>query len=412
LLSLSALGPTQLASPHEWTQFLLNDANNAALPGRLQTSWHLATKAGFSSAPAIVDGTLYVGNNGGQFYALDPRTGRVRWRYTSKNPLMTNPLIYNGVVIIGEGNQISYHDPREPHSERLLIGTGESAVIGLDARTGGVRWRVPTRGSAMPTGAIVGALFVHHDGAGYVRAIDPKTGAVRYERFVKSVASMSALVPLSDGTMVTAGTFPAAVIAFNAGRGAVEWKREFARNASGIGDCPPATDGTRIFCNYFLPTNGGPRTELGQSVTQHVYAIDGRNGTLLWDVTTQSGPLSQYNEASIPLIDAGVLFEGNSSAYWMNALDARTGKLRWRTHLLGTVKGGVAVKDGVLYFGDSDGHLWALDKRTGRVIGVKDIGAEFAVGSPLIAGDTLIIASRTGSIIALPLASIRKARDA
>jgi outer membrane protein assembly factor BamB len=223
---------------------------------------------------------------------------------------------------------------------------------------------------------------------------------------------MSALVPLPNGTMVTAGTFPAAGIAFSAARGTVVWKREFAQNASGIGDCPPATDGRLIFCNYFVPTNDGPRTELGQSVTQHVYAVDARNGALVWDKVTQSGPLSQYNEASIPLCDDGVLFEGNSSAYWMNALDARTGKLRWRTHLFGNVKGGISLKDGVLYFGDSDGHLWALDKRTGRVIGVKDLGAEFAVGSPLIAGDTLIIASRTGSIIALPLSTIRNARDA
>jgi outer membrane protein assembly factor BamB len=263
----------------------------------------------------------------------------------------------------------------------------------------------------MPTGAIVNGMFVHHDGAGYIREIDPKNGAVRYERPLGSVASMSALIPMRDGTVITTGTFPAAAIAFDVNRGRVLWKRHFDSNASGTGDCPPATDGRQIYCNYFVPANGGPRTELGQAVTQHVYALDARNGTVVWNVTTESGPLPRYNEASIPLVDNGTLFEGNSSAYWMNAIDTATGKLRWRTHLFGNVKGGISVKDGVLYFGDSDGHLWALDERTGGVIGVKDLGAQFAAGSPVIAGDTLIIASKTGSIIALPLADIRHARD-
>lgn len=410
-LALFALRPPALKCPHEWTQFLLNDVNNALVPGDMQASWHVATNAGFSSTPTIVDGTLYVGNNGGEFFALNPRTGHIRWTYAGKNPFMSNPLVFDGVVIIGEGNQTAYHDPAMPHSERLLVGTGENALIGLDARTGRLRWRVHVRGSAMPTGAIVDGIFIHHDGAGYVRAIDPKNGTVRYEHFIGSVASMSALVPARDGTIITSGTFPAADIAFNAASGSVVWKTHFPANASGTGDCPPASDRQRIFCNYFVPADAGPHTELGKVATQHVYAIDARSGAVVWDVATESGPLSRYNEASIPLVDNGTVFEGNSCAYSMSALDAATGKVRWRTRLFGTVKGGIGVKDGVLYFGDSDGHLWALDERTGRVVGVKDLGAQFAVGSPLIAGDTLIIASRTGSIIAVPLPDIRRARD-
>jgi outer membrane protein assembly factor BamB len=222
---------------------------------------------------------------------------------------------------------------------------------------------------------------------------------------------MSAITPIGRGRVATTGTFPAAAIAFDVARGQPIWKRKFAANASGIGDCPPATDGNRVYCNYFVPTNGGARTELNQSVTQRVFAVNVKTGALVWDTVTESGPLPRYNEASIPLIDRGTVFEGNSCAYWMNALDASTGKLRWRTHLFGTVKGGISAANGVLYFGDSDGHLWALDEQTGRVVGVKDVGAQFNVGSPLIAGKTLIIASRTGSIIAIPINQIKRSRD-
>src|SRR5689334_5160816 len=128
----SAYTGTALQSPQEWTQFRFNTANNVSLSGNMEASWHVATDAGFSSSPTIADGTLFIGNNAGRFYALDPHTGRVRWQFDAKNPFMSNPLVYNGIVIVGEGNQETYHDPAEPKSERLLIGTGESALIGLD----------------------------------------------------------------------------------------------------------------------------------------------------------------------------------------------------------------------------------------------------------------------------------------
>jgi outer membrane protein assembly factor BamB len=413
-LALSAAIPhrTLFVSPQRWVEFRLNGGNNVALSGGMERRWTFATNGGFSSSSTIVDGTLYIGNNGGQLYAIDPANGKQRWRYTGKNPFMTNPLVVDGVVIVGEGNQTSYHDPvATPRADRLLVGTGESGLLGLDAKTGRRMWFVPTKGTAMPTAAIVGDVLIHHDGAGYIRAIDPRTGTVRYARYIGSVASMSAIARLPGGVAVTAGSFPSAAIAIDAATGKVVWRRLFPANASGVGDCPPANDDDKVLCNYFVPGNSGSRTELGQPVTQHVYALDARSGSVLWDVTTETGPLPKYNEASIPLLDRGVLFEGNACAPWMNAIEAKTGALRWRTRLLSVVKGGISTKDGILYFGDNDGHLWALNEQTGRVVGDKDLGPQFNVGSPIIVGNTIIIGSNTGSIIAIPLSDIRDSHD-
>jgi outer membrane protein assembly factor BamB len=403
-----------LGSPQNWTQFMLNDANNAVIPGTLRTSWNLFTGAGFSAAPTLANDTLYIGNNGGELYAIDPSTGRTRWTYHAKNCLMSNPLVYDGVVMVGEGNQTTYHDPNRAamhDPDRLLVGTGESAIIALDAASGKVRWRVPTKGSAMPTPAVVGGNIIEIDGAGYLTEIDPQSGRVLYSHNVQSIASMSAIVPADNDEIISTGVKQNAVLSFDVLRGRVEWAHTFPSNASGIGDCPAASDETRVFCNYMVPTNGGPRPELTQPSMQYVYAVNKHTGEMLWDVATESGPLQKYNEASIPVVDRGLLFCGNSVAPWMHAFDAASGKLRWKLHLPAPVKGGIAAKDGIIYFGDLGGRLWAVDEDSGAVAGVRDLGGQFNVSSPMIAGETLIIGSNTGSIIALPLDSIRRSKD-
>jgi polyvinyl alcohol dehydrogenase (cytochrome) len=83
----------------------------------------------------------------------------------------------------------------------------------------------------------------------------------------------------------------------------------------------------------------------------------------------------------------------------------------WETPTHGPVKGGLVDVDGIVYFGDYGGYLWALDAKTGSVVGDKQMHTAFNVGSPLVVGRTLIIGSDSGSVIAIPLEEIRGSRD-
>jgi outer membrane protein assembly factor BamB len=263
----------------------------------------------------------------------------------------------------------------------------------------------------MPTPAIINGILVHHGGSGLLAGIDPNRGTVVYTRDLKSIASMSAVLPIDGNRFVTAGQSRNLVFAFNARDGSTAWSARMPRAASGVGDCPPAGDGARVFCDYLMPPDGYSVTGYGQLATQHVYAIDARDGRMLWDVATESGTVPAWNESSIPLVDGNMLFAGNSMAAWMHAFDTGDGHVLWRTPLHGVVKGGVVAKDRVIYFGDLSGYIYALDERTGRVIGTKHFDTSFNVGSPIIAGKTLIIGSNTGEIIATPLTAIRSAKD-
>jgi outer membrane protein assembly factor BamB len=391
-----------------WTQFRMGPQNNAVLDGTLQATWRLETGGQISASPTIVDDTLFIGNNNGSLYAVDVTTGKVIWKAHVTNPLMSAPLVYGDVIIVGEGDPTSRtSSPSEPVS----VGQGPSAVIAFDRSSGNVRWQVPLSGSAMPTPAIIDGILVDHDGAGWINGIDPASGTKRYAKWIGSMASMTAALPVGGGDFVTNGVGKNAVWRLHADGGAVVWQTPFSRGASGIGDCPPVSDGTRVYCDYISPVWPDTVTVIGDLTVERVYALRLSDGAPLWDVALETGALPERNEAAIPLLAGRLLYLGSAIAPYVHALDARSGLLAWEISTRGAVKGGIVAVDGIVYFGDLGGYLWAVDAKTGRVLGDKFMHTRFNVGSPVVDGKTLFIGSDDGSVIALPLDAIRSSHD-
>jgi outer membrane protein assembly factor BamB len=391
-----------------WTQFRIGPQNNAVVDGTLQTSWRIETGSQISASPTVDDGTLYLGNNNGTLLAIDVRNGQVLWKSHVPNPLMSAPLIYGDLVIVGEGDPTSRtSSPSEP----VMVGQGPSALIAFDRASGNVRWQTMLKGSAMPTPAIINGILVNHDGAGWVNGLDPATGDVRYAHSIGSMASMSAILPVGDGDFITAGVGSNAAWRMHADGGSIVWRSPFSKGASGIGDCPPVSDGTRVFCDYVSPVLPDTSTVIGNLTVERVYALDTITGASVWDVALESGFLPIRNEAAIPLLADGRLYLGSAIAPWMHALDAASGMLLWETPTRGAVKGGIVEVGGVVYFGDLGGFLWALDAQTGRVLGDRFMDTAFNVGSPIVVGKTLIIGSDSGAVVALPLKQIRSSHD-
>lgn len=408
-ISFAVASTPDVVSPPEWTQFRLQGSNNAVLPGTLETSWHIATGGAFSSSPTIAGGTLYIGNNSGTLFAINPATGRIKWTYKVSNPLMSAPIVYGDLVIVGEGNENSPNGASPSHPIR--VGDPPNALIALKRSNGAVAWRVDLRGTGMPTPAVVGGVLVHHSGSGDILGLNPTTGALIYKRALHSIASMTAAVPIGGDRFATAGIDTTAVWSLNAKNGSVAWKTAFSPVASGLGDCPVATDGTRIYCDYVMPPSSTIPIQTERHANFRAYAIDVKSGKKVWDVFLEDGVLPKRNEAAIPLIAGGMLYLGSSLAPVMHAIDPATGAIKWRAQTHGPVKGGAVDVDGVIYFGDLGGYLWALNDATGQVVGVKNMKAPFNVGSPIVAGKTLIIGSRGGTLFAVPLADIRSAHD-
>ena len=389
----------------QWPQFRLNGANNVILPGTLQTAWSVDSGGPISASPSVVDGTLFLGNNEGRFLALDVRSGRERWHAGFSSALMAAPIVIGNNVIVGEGDENSMVMHGVVH-----VGGGTNAIVALDRTTGAVRWTTPLGGTAMPTSAYVDGRLVAHIGNGDLVSLSPETGAMAFHHNIGTTPSMVSLLPLGRDTVVSAGQTETEIIAVHASSGATIWRRPFLKS-SALGDCPLASDGTRVMGDYLYPLPGQPYVKAGTIGESRAYALDARTGASIWDVHLDTGLIPYRNQAAIPLVDRGTLYLGSSIAKAMHAIDIATGRLVWRKQVSGPVKGGIVAVGGIIYFGDFSGRLWALREADGSTVGVINVGTPFNVSSPIVVGRTLVIGSLTGRILALPLSAFQGSHD-
>ncbi|MGZ3499047.1 MAG: outer membrane protein assembly factor BamB family protein [Vulcanimicrobiaceae bacterium] len=382
----------------------MNGGLNPIVVATMRPQWTLETGGPISASPTYANGTVYVGNNAGTLYALDPLTGAVRWSYQACASLMAAPLVHDGTIVLGAGDVITTYSivvkDRDPCNR----------LIALDAQTHKERWSVALTGSGMPSGAILGNVLFHHDSTGMLLAFNLTDGTLLWHRYITTTAYMSALLPVGERAFVTTGTYPNQMLLVRT-NGAATWIYHLPKTAWGSGDCPPATDGERIFCDYLTSPDQRTGFTPGGPGLQWIYAVRAKDGKRAWERQIETGTIPERNEASIPLVANGRLYVGSAIAPYMHAVDARTGALLWRVLVRGTVLGGIVAKDGCIYFGDTGGYLWALDSASGATIGVKYMGTPFNVGSPIVLGNSLLIGSNTGRIAAVPLDSIRAAHD-
>ncbi|MEO6835119.1 MAG: PQQ-binding-like beta-propeller repeat protein [Candidatus Tumulicola sp.] len=394
-----------------WDQFRhgggLNDVVvNPNLPDRL--SWRFSQpRKGTSTSPVVAGNRVLIAANDHTLYAVDAANGRLAWQWHGDNEIMSAPVYRDGIAVVGTGNADSpVWDPPEYN----IVGMGASDLNGIDLRTGAKLWSFALTGSGMPMPALVGNQLLHVDGSGVFLALDIRTGAYRWRRLVYSNASMTNVLVGTGGLAYFGGRFPNAIYAFRAIDGRPVWTHAFPQRNGAFDDCPLATDGRRIFGMYASPLDPNPQRSIiaGIGARQHVYALDATTGRLRWDSTLAvTGAEPPYNESAIPMYSNGTVYDGSPLAPYVTALDARSGRIKWSLRVTGPVKGGLSLRDGVLYFGDLGGRLWAVDAASGHALGSVQTDLKFNVGSPIVLNGSLVIGSAQGPVIAVPLDAIR-----
>jgi outer membrane protein assembly factor BamB len=98
----------------------------------------------------------------------------------------------------------------------------------------------------------------------------------------------------------------------------------------------------------------------GHGADGELVALNARTGKVRW--RRRIGP----SETS-PVVAGGLVYVGDSRGY-VYAFRARTGRTRWAFRAADAVKGGVAVSGHRLYVGAYGGRLYALDARSGRLL--------------------------------------------
>ncbi len=354
--------------------------------------------------------TVLVSSNDDHLYAIDGATGTVRWRYRAENQIMSQPAYLGHLIYVGIGNAKAtmYYPPHVSY-----VGDGMNKVEAIDGATGIESWWGGLDGTGMPSETLVGNTLVAADGNGTVLALSARDGTFRWDSQYDTTFSMTSVADGGDGHLYLTGRFENAVYALRAPDGKLVWEHRFSPFAGALGDEPLALTPNAIIGMYLVPLAPG---QFGWSVTQmsraqqHVFALEKRTGRLLWETTlvADTGAVPPYNQAAIPLVYRGRVYLGSAVAPYVTALDLH-GRVLWQLRVRGAVKGGIAAENGVLYFGDHGGNLWAVDASSGRAVGHIATDMKFNTGSPIIVNASLVDGG-THDVIAVPLASIRNSQ--
>ncbi len=118
----------------------ITKANVANL--RVAWSWSLPPGSN-EGTPLVHDGVLFVHGMGDRVQALDARRGDLLWEYRRALPQGVAPTVKRGMAL---------------YRDRLYIGTSDASVIALDARTGRLVWDTRIGDTTVREGVAGGVL--------------------------------------------------------------------------------------------------------------------------------------------------------------------------------------------------------------------------------------------------------------
>lgn len=407
---MKAVGHQPFKTPTTWTMYQGSGANNAVFPGTLSTTWTFKTGGRINGGLAVVGDTIFVDSFSKKLFALDVETGRLRWKASLPNIVMSTPIVADGLVIVGTGTSAVL--PSTLQSQRPMWGrTKGDEVVAFDERTGRAVWHFHTIGEDMPTPALIGHTLVFGNGDRHAYGIDVKTGKRIWSIPIPGITSMSGTSSQGTTAYITVSgaaspkyVHPSHLLAVDARNGHVRWMAPY-----GNSDSSAAMESGIIAAEGSVDTPYGAGHFVGSMGENDVEAYSAATGRMLWRWVSRPGYYTNFesNERAIAsMVSGGILYQAVPTVNEMIAFRLKDGKILWRFRTAGLVKmSPVLTRNGILIFGDAEGILYAVNARTGLLNNLAITKHPYSVSPPVIVGDTLIIA-HDDEVEAMPLENL------
>jgi outer membrane assembly lipoprotein YfgL len=317
---------------------------------------------GFPLAVTVREGRFYAAGDDGSVVAIDAGNGRELWRSSAGAAISAGVgsdgryaavvTMANEVVVFDNGS-VSWR-ARLPSrtvtaplvaGERVFVLTADRVVHAFDALDGKRLWVLQRPGDSLTLGQ-AGVLSAFRDtllvGQGArLAALDPTRGTVRWEVAVAN----------PRGT------------------------NEVERLADLIG--PPVRLGDKVCLRAFQASVG---------------CVDAAKGTLLWN----------KNAGGLQAVGADPQFVvGADASDRITAWKQGGGEIAWQSEkLLHRGLSGALLAGRTAVFGDSEGIVHFLDRENGNPLLRLSTDGSGVVGTPVVAGTTMLVATRSGGLFA------------
>jgi len=257
-------------------------------------------------------------------------------------------------------------------------------------------WEFPISSPIYSTPLVTGELIVFGSESGTLHAVD-KNGQARWRYQVSSSQIFSR--PITDGKLIYFGATNQTFYAVDM-KGQLKWKYVTGERIKS----DPALSEDAVYTS---------------SYDGHVYALQPATGKKLWQFPPAEKAIKPEEEKktekaaepaldpkpgafsySAPVIKDGVLYVGNLDGY-LYAIQTADGQLKWRFKAGGGITSSPEVEGGIVYFGSKDDHVYAVDTASGKKVLWKFKAGDDVLSSPRIVDGVLFIGSNDNNFYAL-----------
>jgi len=350
----------------DWAHFGFDNTNTGDNPyenvisaGNVPSTtptWHFVT-GGYVAEPAVAGGVVYFGSTDHNLYAVDAKTGAIKWSFAAGDNITTTPAVVGNIVYFGSIDNSLYavnattgiklwstplagHVTSSPTvaGDVVYVGSNNFQVHALDAATGRILWNANTGGNVFDSPTVVKNVVYVGSADDNLYALNATDGSVKWQKNYDGAPVDYSPAYVNGILYVADGSFVHAVRASNGGK-VWTYKLHFgvaAYDPSGVA----VADG-RV---YFGCTCGT------------VTALDAATGTVDWQLFYQSANQSLT-------VANGLLFLPEEGSTDLLGLNAATGAQVWDVTEGPPLSGfaawlAPAVSDGNVYAGATDGNLY------------------------------------------------------
>jgi outer membrane protein assembly factor BamB len=346
--------------------------------------WKVETASSITSSPAVFNGTVYFSNHNGRFIALDAETGKLKWRFQTDGERRYAATHLHGSLPAGE----IMPDPFDFFLSsptlwdgKVYFGSGDGNVYALDAATGALAWKFKTGDVVHASPAISDGTLYVGSWDSYFYALDAKTGTLKW-RFktgedpdIHNQVGIQSSAVVSDG-VVYFGCRDANLYALDAKTGEKKWA--FNNKGSWVIGTPIGKDGKL----YFTTSDSGL-----------FYGVDAKTGTQVFSLKFV------WPMFSSPAIARNTLYIGSHEGKFL-AIDLSSQKLAWSFQTDGSRENGAKYTkpDGTPNYNAA----FEDDFYDNMIIGVhRMLSVGTILSSPAVVGDAVYFGSSDGNVYAL-----------